>query len=33
MGGVAPAASCDQAGVGRKQIVAYQADYIFWRAN
>ena len=31
-GGVAPAGSCDAAGVGRKEIVKYQADYIFWKA-
>jgi hypothetical protein len=31
-GGVAPAAACDAAGVGRKEIVKYQADYIFWKA-
>lgn len=31
-GGVAPASACDGAGVGRKKIVQYQADYIFWKA-
>jgi hypothetical protein len=31
-GGVAPTAPCDVAGVGRKEIVRYQADYIFWKA-
>jgi Protein of unknown function (DUF3455) len=31
-GGVAPTAACDGAGVGRKEIVKYQADYIFWKA-
>ena len=31
-GGVAPASGCDAAGVGRKEIVKYQADYIFWKA-
>lgn len=31
-GGVAPAAPCDAAGAGRKDIVRYQADYIFWKA-
>ncbi len=31
-GGVAPAMACDAAGVGRKQVVKYQADYIFWKA-
>jgi len=32
MGGVAPAAACDGATVGRKEVVRYQADYIFWKA-
>ncbi|TFZ01021.1 DUF3455 domain-containing protein [Ramlibacter henchirensis] len=31
-GGVAPAASCTQANVGAKQVVKYQADYIFYKA-
>lgn len=31
-GGVAPAATCDAGAVGRKEIVKYQADYIFWKA-
>lgn len=31
-GGVAPALACDAASVGRKEIVKYQADYIFWKA-
>jgi hypothetical protein len=31
-GGVAPAAACDAASMGAKQIVNYQADYIFWKA-
>jgi Protein of unknown function (DUF3455) len=31
-GGVAPASACDAAAVGRKEIVKYQADYIFWKA-
>lgn len=31
-GGVAPASPCDGAGVGRKEVVKYQADYIFWKA-
>lgn len=31
-GGVAPATACDAAAKGRKEIVKYQADYIFWRA-
>ena len=32
-GGVAPTAACTAAGVGQKQVVQYQADYIFWRAG
>ncbi len=32
-GGVAPAASCDSSNTGAKQIVKYQADYIFYRAG
>lgn len=31
-GGVAPAMPCDGAKQGTKQIVDYQADYIFWKA-
>jgi Protein of unknown function (DUF3455) len=31
-GGVAPAKSCDATSVRSKEIVRYQADYIFWRA-
>ena len=31
-GGVAPSAPCDASGQGKKQLVKYQADYIFWRA-
>lgn len=31
-GGVAPASACDSGSVGRKQVVKYQADYIFWKA-
>ena len=31
-GGTAPASACDAAGAGRKEIVRYQADYIFWKA-
>jgi hypothetical protein len=30
-GGVAPSAACDGSGLGRKQVVRYQADYIFWK--
>ncbi len=32
-GGVAPAAACTGAVMGQKQIVQYQADYIFWKAG
>lgn len=31
-GGVAPAIACDATSMGSKQIVKYQADYIFWKA-
>jgi hypothetical protein len=31
-GGVAPSTDCDAATLGRKEIVKYQADYIFWKA-
>ena len=31
-GGVAPAMACGAANAGQKQVVKYQADYIFWRA-
>ena len=31
-GGVAPAMACDGMAMGKKQIVKYQADYIFWKA-
>ena len=31
-GGVAPAMACDAGSVGRKEVVKYQADYIFWKA-
>ena len=31
-GGVAPASACEASTLGQKQIVKYQADYIFWRA-
>lgn len=30
-GGVAPAAACDAGVKGRREIVKYQADYIFWK--
>jgi hypothetical protein len=32
-GGVAPSAVCDASKMGTKQIVKYQADYIFYRAG
>ncbi len=31
-GGVAPAMPCAMGNMGQKQVVAYQADYIFWKA-
>ena len=31
-GGVAPAKACDAGMVSAKEIVKYQADYIFWKA-
>jgi len=30
-GGVAPALACGSASLGQRQIVTYQADYIFWK--
>ncbi|RZS54739.1 DUF3455 domain-containing protein [Sphaerotilus mobilis] len=33
MGGVAPAMACDAGAVGKKEVVKYQADYIFWAAK
>lgn len=30
-GGVAPAMACDAAGKGKRQVVAYEADYVFYR--
>ncbi len=30
-GGVAPAMACDAGALGRKEIVRYQADYVFWK--
>ncbi|CAN5506452.1 DUF3455 domain-containing protein [soil metagenome] len=32
-GGVAPTSTCDSATMGTRQVVKYQADYIFWRAS
>lgn len=32
-GGVAPASACDAGSLARKEIVNYQADYIFWTAG
>ena len=32
-GGVAPASACVAAGVGKREVVNYQADYIFWKAS
>lgn len=31
-GGVAPSTACGQANLNARQIVTYQADYIFWKA-
>jgi hypothetical protein len=31
-GGVAPATACAAGNMGQRQIVSYQADYIFWKA-
>ena len=31
-GGAAPAAACTMSNKGERQIVKYQADYIFWKA-
>ena len=31
-GGVAPAMACGMDSKGRKEVVKYQADYIFWKA-
>jgi hypothetical protein len=31
-GGVAPASACGAANKGSKEVVPYQADYIFWKA-
>lgn len=31
-GGVAPVSACSPANKGERQIVKYQADYIFWKA-
>ena len=30
-GGVAPSSDCGAANVGAKQVVKYQADYIFYK--
>jgi hypothetical protein len=32
-GGVAPATACAASNKGAKEVVKYQADYIFWAAN
>ena len=31
-GGVEPATACTMANKGAREIVKYQADYIFWKA-
>jgi hypothetical protein len=33
VGGVGPARACDAAALGAKEMVKYQADYIFWSAR
>jgi hypothetical protein len=33
VGGVAPTKACGAMSVGQREIVQYQADYIFWAAN
>ena len=33
VGGVAPALPCDASKVGSKQLVKYQADYVFYKAS
>ncbi|WP_259331944.1 DUF3455 domain-containing protein [Pseudomonas sp. GW101-3H06] len=33
IGGVAPMSECTAANKGKREIVKYQADYIFWAAN
>lgn len=32
-GGVAPSMPCSAANMGQKQVVPYQADYIFWKKD
>lgn len=32
-GGVAPASACTTADKGKREVVSYQADYIFWTAR
>jgi Protein of unknown function (DUF3455) len=32
-GGVAPATACGEAMVNKREVVTYQADYVFWKAN
>ncbi len=32
-GGVAPASACSASNLGAKEVVKYQADYIFWASN
>ena len=32
-GGTAPAMACGTGNLGQKQVVQYQADYIFWKAS
>jgi len=32
-GGAAPSMGCDKASLGKKTVVDYQADYLFWKAS
>ncbi|MHB1052704.1 MAG: DUF3455 domain-containing protein [Thiobacillus sp.] len=32
-GGTAPATACSASNAGKKEIVSYQAQYIFWMAK
>jgi Protein of unknown function (DUF3455) len=31
-GGTAPALPCNAGAAGQRQVVSYQADYIFWKS-
>ncbi len=32
-GGVAPATACGESMLNKREVVTYQADYVFWKAN